>query len=92
MRDAVNITIRITGLKKNLGCGVVTKLPGKYNRHNVGGKSNSYGFLLVLFIFYFLLKVAGDHVHVVAGGNPRPPPLNDSPGVGMMGLGNPQME
>ena len=67
-------------------------LPGKYNRQNVGGKSNSYGFLLVLFIFYFLLKVAGDHVHVVAGGNPRPPPLNDSPGVGMMGLGNPQME
>ena len=44
----------------------------------VGGESNSQGFLLVLFFFYFPLKVAGGHVHS-SRGNPRSLPLNDSP-------------
>ena len=42
----------------------------------------SFGSIYLLF--------SGDYVHVVAGGNSRPPPLNDSPEVEMMGLGNPQ--
>ena len=40
----------------------------------VGGEINREGFLLVLFLFYFPMTVAG--------GNPRPPPLNDSPVTG----------
>ena len=89
MRDVVNnhqdyATEQKFGLQ---GCHLDSKLPGKYTKYNVG--RNSYGFL-VLFIFYFSLKVAGDYVRVIAGGNPRPPPLNDSPGVEMMGPGNHQ--
>ena len=45
------------------------------------GESNSYGFLLVLFFFYFPLKVARGQV-LTSGEKPRPPPLNDSPGSG----------
>ena len=37
----------------------------------VGGESNGQGFLLVLFFFYFPIKVARE--------NPRPPALNDNP-------------
>ena len=33
----------------------------------VGGESNSYGFLLVLFFFYFPMKVARGHIHTSWG-------------------------
>ena len=55
------------------GFRVVTKILGR--------ESNSEGFLLVLFFFYFPLKVARGQIRSSWGGNPRPPPLNDSPGV-----------
>ena len=42
-------------------------------------ESNSWGFLLVLFFFHFPWKVASWATFIVAGGNPWPPPLNDSP-------------
>ena len=56
---------------------VVTKISscGLNTTSRGGGISN----LLVLFFFYFPLKVAGGHVHIVARGNPQPSPLNDSP-------------
>ena len=41
-------------------------------RFQVGGESNSYGFLSFYLFFYFPLKVAG--------GNPQPSLLNDGPG------------
>ena len=31
--------------------------------HQVAGESNRYEFLLVLFFFYFQMKVAGGHIH-----------------------------
>ena len=37
------------------------------------------GFLLVLSFFYFPMKVAGGATFTLAGGNPRPPVLNDNP-------------
>ena len=36
--------------------------------------------LLVLFFFYFPMKVAGDYI-LSSGGKTRPPPLNDNPDV-----------
>ena len=44
----------------------------------VDGESDSQGFLLVPFFFYFLLKEAWGGMFIVAKGNPRPQPLNDS--------------
>ena len=62
------------------GCHKVFKLPGKYKKQ-VGNQTARPPFLLVLFALYFSLKVAGEHVHSSQGKNPRPPPLNDSPGL-----------
>ena len=42
------------------------------------GESNTEGFLLVLFFFYFPIKVARGHTHS-SQGKSRPPVLNDSP-------------
>ena len=44
----------------------------------VGSKSNSQGFCLVLFFVYSPTEVGVGHV-MMAGGNPWPPALNDSP-------------
>ena len=40
--------------------------------HQEGGESNSQGFLLVLFFFYFPVKVARSHVHSSRGKFPAP--------------------
>ena len=47
-------------LRHNQGCHYDFKLPGKNNKY--AGESNSQGFLLVLFFFYFPMKVAGAHL------------------------------
>ena len=46
------------------GFRVVTKI--------LGGESNSEGFLLVLFFFYFPLKVAGGQIHSSWRKSPAP--------------------
>ena len=48
-----------------------TKISSRQVIQQVGGESNGYGFLLVLFFFYFPWELAG--------GNPRPAHLKDSP-------------
>ena len=49
----------------------------------VGGESNSQGFRLVLFFFYFPKKAAGDHVHGSRGKSPAPRLLMTALIVGM---------
>ena len=43
----------------------------------VGGESNSWGSLFVLFFFYFPIKVVRGHVH---DSRRKSPALNNSPG------------
>ena len=46
------------------------------------GNQTAREFLLVLFFFYFPMKVARGHI-LSSRGNSRPPPLNDSPVEGL---------
>lgn len=45
------------------------KLSGDYNK-SVGNQSGRY--FLVLFLFYFAMKVTGGHLHSSRGENPGP--------------------
>ena len=68
--------------KKKKISRAVTKISSTHiNTTSRLGIKQLYGFLLLLFFFYFpiILKYSGV-TFLVAGGNPRPLPLNDSPG------------
>ena len=58
------------------GCHYNSKLPGKYSKWV--GNQTARGFFWLYFSSIFLWMWPGAKF-IVAGGNPRPPPLNDSP-------------